>query len=273
MPLRTVVTVAALLLVASASAAKPKAKPAPSKPAPAKAEPAKAEPAPAKPEPAKAEPTPAEVLQKVDAVMAPAEFEAKLTFVTHKARGDAVTFSMSFLKKADKFHSRFLAPADDAGSEVLRVGNDYWDYLPNLKRALKISAKQEFHGGDFANSDMLTLDMARDYTPALIDSGSPEQWLLELKAKNDEVTYAQVKIRVRKSDGQPLEMEYYSSSGKLVRRMELSEQKSYGTLVRPSKMVMRNMLEPKRYSEVIYESLTLRKGLDDALFDQGSLGR
>ncbi|MGC4116426.1 MAG: outer membrane lipoprotein-sorting protein [Myxococcales bacterium] len=256
-----------------AGKAKPKGKPATAKVAPARSPPAAPEPAPAPvAPPAPVEPSAAEILLKVDQVLAPAEFEAKLTFVTHKPKGDS-TFAMSYLKKGDKFRTRFLAPPDDAGSEVLRIVDDFWNYLPNLKRALKISSKQEFHGGDFANSDVLGVEMARDYDPSFGEGAPADQWVLELKAKNDTVTYARIRVFVRKQDAQPVLMEYFSGSGKQVRRMELAELKTYGTFVRPSRYVMRNLLEPKRYSELVFDSFSLKSGLDDALFDQTTLGR
>jgi outer membrane lipoprotein-sorting protein len=218
-------------------------------------------------------PTAAEVLARVDAILAPPEHEAKITFVTHKAKGETRSFSMHLLEKGDKMRVRFLAPPDDAGAEVLRLGNDFWNYLPNLKRALKISARQEFHGGDFANSDVLRADMSKEYDAAFAPGAPEGQWLLDLKARSDASTYARIKLWVRKQDNQPLEMKYFSASGLQVRTLTLSEQKKYGTLVRPSHYVMRNMLEPKRYSEMTYNSFTLRKGLDDALFGQAALGR
>lgn len=220
-----------------------------------------------------AEPSASEVLTKVDAILNPPEFEAKLTFVSHKAQGDVHSYSLRLLKKdSDKFRIWFLAPPDDLGQEVLRISDDMWSYMPNIKRALKISTKQDFQGGDFANSDVLRVELMRDYTPSLAES-TPEHWVLELKAKNDEVTYARVRLWVRKQDGQPTQFEYYTGSGKLIRKMDLLNLKSYGKLMRPTKWVMHNMLEPKRMSEMIYDTFNLRKDLDGALFEQSALGR
>ena len=268
MRLRLLLLSLVVVLAAPPVVAKPKPK--------SKTPPAKVAPTPSPPpaKPVEPEPTPVELVGWVDGILSPPEFEAKLSFTTHKANGDTNTFSMSYLKKdSDKFRVRFLTPPDDAGAEVLRIKNDFWNYLPNLKRALKISAKQEFHGGDFANSDVLQIDLAQDYDPAFAADTAPDQWTLELKAKNDEVTYARVILRVRRKDHQPLAMDYYSGSGKLVRKLELSDLKAYGSVVRPTRYIMHNMLEPKRFSEMVYETFTLRKDIDGALFDQTALGR
>jgi len=256
-----------LLLAGSAALAKnktPKAK------APAAAAPA---PAPAAAAPAAAEPSAADLLTKVDSILSPPEFEGKLTFVSHKSQGDVHSYSLRLLKKdSDKFRIWFLSPPDDVGQEVLRIGNDMWSYMPNLKRALKVSTKQDFQGGDFANSDVLRVELMKDYTPVIKES-TADNWVLELTAKNDEVTYARVLLTIRKKDGQPTQFEYFTGSGKLVRKMDLLDLKTYGKLVRPTKWVMHNMLEPKRKSEMTYDTFNMRKDLDGAVFEQSALGR
>lgn len=220
-----------------------------------------------------AEPTAGEILTQVDAILSPPEFEAKLTFVSHKAKGEAHTYSMRLIKKdSDKFRAYFLSPPDDVGQEVLRLGDDMWAYMPNVKRALKISTKQDFQGGDFANSDVLRVQLMQDYTPVVKETKA-DVWVLELTAKSDKVTYARIVMSVRKKDYQPQQFEYFTGSGKLVRKMELSELKSFGKTIRPTKWVMHNMLEPKRMSEMTYDTFALRKDLDAALFEQSALGR
>ena len=260
----------ALVLFLLASEAFAKGKPPKPQPKPA---PTAETPAAAAPTPAAAEPTAVSVLTQVDSILSPPEFEAKITFVSHKSQGEVHTYSMRLLKKdSDKFRIWFLSPPDDVGQEVLRVSNDMWSYLPNLKRALKVSTKQDFQGGDFANSDVLRVALMRDYTPVIKES-TDGKWLLELTAKNDEVTYARVLLTVRKKDGQPTQFEYFTNAGKLVRKMELEDLKTYGKLTRPTKWVMHNMLEPKRMSEMIYDTFNLRKDLDAAVFEQSALGR
>ncbi len=228
---------------------------------------------PASPPPAAAaEPTAVELLTQVDATISPHEFEAKITFVSHKAKGEVHTYSMRLIKQDCNFRLWFLSPPDDVGQEVLRRGDDMWAYMPNLKRALKVSTKQDFQGGDFANSDVLRVELTRDYTPSIKDS-TADAWRLELIAKNDEVTYARVLLTVRKKDRQATMFEYFTGSGKLVRKMELTDLKRYDKLTRPSKWVMHNMLEPKRMSEMIYDSFAVRKGIDTAQLEQSALGR
>ena len=221
-----------------------------------------------------ADPTAEAILRRADAILAPREFEATITFTSRKANGTAKTFAIHMWKKdADKTRFRFLSPADDRDMEVLRVGDDMWNYLPNLKRSLRISPKQEFHGGDFSNSDMLRVDLVEDYTPTVLPSASPDEWLLELTAKNDQVAYHRVRYFIAKRDFMPRRQEFYAQSGKLVRRLEMSAPKVFGRLVRPSRYVMKNMLVAGRETEMVWDTFAVKPLGDDGLFAQASLGR
>jgi outer membrane lipoprotein-sorting protein len=226
--------------------------------------------------PASAEPSPSavDILRRADAILAPRSFEGECTYVAHRSKGSPRSFSMKLWKKdADKLRVRFLAPADDRDAEVLRLDDDMWNYLPNLKRAIRISPKQEFHGGDFSNSDILRVNLAEDYVPVLLASKAPDEWLLELTAKNDEVAYHRIRYAIRKKDFMPLRQEFFTASGKLVRKLELSAPKAFGKHIRPSFYVMKNMLVPARRTEMEWTRFTVKDFDDDSLFQQSSLGR
>ena len=89
----------------------------------------------------------------------------------------------------------------------------------DLGRAIRISPKQEFHGGDFNNTDILRVNLSVDYTVTMLPSTSPGEYLLELRARNDSIAYDVIKYWVRTSDFMPLRQEFYTRSGKLMRRV------------------------------------------------------
>ena len=222
---------------------------------------------------AAAAPSAEKILARADAILAPQAFESDVTMTTVRSNGEERTFSMRIWKSGDDLHRiRFTAPADDKGTEVLRNAGDMWNYLPNLKRALRISAKQEFHGGDFSNADLLRPNLARDYTPKLVAT-TDDEYELELVAKNDEVAYGVIRYWLRKKDCMPLRQEFYASSGKLLRKLELLEPKTFGKVLRPSKLVMWNALVPSRRSELVVKAFDVKAELDSGLFNLASLGR
>jgi outer membrane lipoprotein-sorting protein len=220
-----------------------------------------------------ASPSADEILARADAILAPDRFESDATMTTVRANGDQRAFTMHVFKSGDDMHRiRFLTPADDKGSEVLRNGDEMWNYLPNLKRALKISGKQEFHGGDFSNADVLRSNLAKDYTPTLTKT-TADEYELSLKAKNDQVAYDSIKYWLSKKDNMPLRQEFYTSSGKLVRKLEFQDVKTFGKLTRPSKLMMYNMLNQARHSEMVITDFQVKPQLNDGLFKLASLGR
>jgi outer membrane lipoprotein-sorting protein len=220
-----------------------------------------------------AAPNAADLLARVDAILSPDRFEAEVTMVTIRPDSEERRFSMKIWKSGEDLHRiRFLTPADDKGTEVLRVGDEMWNYLPNLKRSLRISAKQEFHGGDFSNADVLRSSLAHDYQPRWVESSADEHHL-ELTAKNDQVAYQTLQLWVRKSDAMPLREELFTSSGKKVRTMEYLEPKTYGKVTRPSRLVMHNALNASRRSELIIDTMVVRPTLNEGLFKVAALGR
>lgn len=214
------------------------------------------------------------ILKRADAILAPAEYEADAQLITRRPDGEKREFDVHLWKKGTtRFRVKFKAPAEDRGSEVLRDGDNMWSYLPNLKRSLKISPKQEFHGGDFNNTDILRVNLAEDYVPTLAAASDPAEYLLELRAKDDTVSYDLVKYWIRKKDFMPLRQEFYTKSGKLIRKLDLQEPRAFSGHVRPSRLVMVNTLMPGRQTEMVYQRFDLKGSLDEGVFQLAVLGR
>jgi outer membrane lipoprotein-sorting protein len=223
---------------------------------------------------ARAQPSAQELLHRACAILAPPAYEADARMSLLRDGAPTRSFAMHLWKQGpDKLRVRFTEPLDERGTEVLRDGDAMWQYLPNLKRALRISAKQEFHGGDFNNTDILRVDLEADYSVSLGDGAPPGTAVLELRGRDDRVTYDRVRFRVRVADGMPLVQEFYGRSGKLLRTLELCEPRAYGRLRRPSRLFMKNALVPSRQTELVFERFDLRQALDPSLFQQVALGR
>ncbi|MFZ9521535.1 MAG: outer membrane lipoprotein-sorting protein, partial [Silvanigrellaceae bacterium] len=103
-----------------------------------------------------AEPTADQLIEKYDAIMGPTNFESSAKMMARREDGTIRNYEMRFVKKGnEKFRIWFKGPAAVAGQEVLRVGDNSWVYLPNLKRATRIANRDSFQGGDFNNADVL----------------------------------------------------------------------------------------------------------------------
>jgi outer membrane lipoprotein-sorting protein len=221
------------------------------------------------------EPTPEELLKRYDEVMGPRTFEAESQMTSWREDGSSRTYELRMLK-ADDDKSRiwFKSPASVKGQEILRVGDNLWIYLPNVKRATRMANRESFQGGDFNNADVLRVNYSRDYTAKRVASDVPDTWALELKAKSQETAYDAIKLWLRKSDGLPVKGQYFGTSGQMLRSAEFSDfvefEKGY---VRPAKIVMRNELVKSRRSELVLKSLKRGVEAPAQRFTQSDLGR
>lgn len=221
-----------------------------------------------------AEPPPLkEVLEKYDALMAPPTFRAVGTMTAHRDDGSTRAYKMAFLKGADdKSRVSFSEPAAVRGQEMLRNGDNFWVYMPNLKRALRLASRDNFQGGDFNNADVLRANYAKDYDGTVKEDG--ELWLVQLKARHPDAAYDSIKLWVKKSPlGSPVRGEYFTSSGKLLRSAQFTDEKDFGNgLVRPAKTVMKNEIATERFSELTWESVDVKAAVSDAKFGLTDLG-
>jgi outer membrane lipoprotein-sorting protein len=220
------------------------------------------------------EPTPGEVLSHYDQTMSPKTFDALITMVAHRQDDTTRTYKFRALKSTDdKIRLWFFEPAAAKGQEMLRVGDNMWVYMPNLKRALRIASRDSFQGGDFNNADALRVNYVADYTPAFGDSGDAGAWLLELQAKTKDAAYEKIKLWIHKGDYMPMKAEYYAASGKMIRSMSYADVKDFHGLKRPSHLTMKNELAVKRFSEMNTLDMKLNVDVPAQKFVLDDLGR
>jgi outer membrane lipoprotein-sorting protein len=222
-----------------------------------------------------ADPTAEALLAKYDQVMGPGSFEAEASMTAWREDGTSRTYVMKVLRAdADRVRIWFLEPASVKGQEMLRVGDNLWLYLPNLKRATRMANRDNFQGGDFNNADVLRVKYALDYDGTLVPSGDADTWKVQLKAKHPDTAYDAIALWIRKKDFMPTRGEYFGTSGQLIRSAQFSEFKELDKgYVRPARVVMQNELVKARRSEMVFRTLRLKVDAPPQRFSQTDLGR
>jgi len=221
-----------------------------------------------------AEPTANDLVRRYDEVMSPVSSEALMSMVTHRQDGTTRTYKMRSLKAGnDKLRMWFLEPASAKGQEMLRVGDNLWVYMSNLKRALRLATRESFQGGDFSNGDLLRVNYRADYTAQLIPSGDDQLWALDLAAKSDEASYTRIKLWMSKTKKMPVRAEYYAASGKLLRSATFGDIKTFHGVEVPTRITMRNELATKRFSEMFILDRKTNVEVPEQTFVLDSLGR
>src|SRR5580704_9282873 len=119
---------------------------------------------------------------------------------------------------------QYVEPARDAGKRVLLDGRSLWFYDPASKTSIRISPQQRLIG-QAAIGDILTVNLAADYTPSIVGTETIDDatrqprkcWHLELKANNDLATYNRVEYWVEQGSFYPIKGKFYADSGRLLK--------------------------------------------------------
>ena len=135
------------------------------------------------------------------------------------------------------------APARDAGTATLRVGNNLWNYLPKISRTIRVPPALmmgAWMGSDLTNDDLVReSSYAHDYEITGVGpSEEPPGWQVNSEAKPGvpglwervEVVFAPPKLATDSTrTGQlPILVRYYDRKGRLSRTMQLDEIKKMG---------------------------------------------
>lgn len=214
-----------------------------------------------------------DILVKAGKQLFPEDFTSKVELVSKGADGAETTYRMMLYKLgAEKARADFLYPALEEGRRMLRVGDQIWMYVADLKRPVKMSPKQSLMGSDFNNGDLMRLSFEEDYTPS-IKSQDDKNYVLELKAKSRSVAYDTVEYTIEKGTFNSVKQAFYTGSGRLVKTLEYKEYKTYDGYTRPSVFVMTNALATEQTSVMKYLEFKAGETLPAPQFRPDALAR
>lgn len=217
--------------------------------------------------------TPEQIVKTAGATLFPENFSAKLEMTAYKPGSAPSTSQMMLYKRGNSLvRADYLAPAVQAGQRMLRKEGQIWMFMPDTKRAIKLSPKQSFGGSEFNNNDLVRLNLEEDYIPT-IASEDKDKWVLELKAKDRTVSYDMIKYTVEKKGMRSVKQEFYTLSGKLMKTLEFQEYKNFGGLERPSVFMMKSNLAEGVYTKMTYLEFSPGKTLPESEFRQEALNK
>ena len=200
-----------------------------------------------------------EIMVEVEKILSLTDIKSEQLMTVHRKDGTVRPYKLRVLTKGkDNSFAEILSPPREKGRQVLKLGDIVWSYLPSVKKSIRVSGRGSFMGGDFENNDVLRLDLVEDYTSEIVGN-IPDQYVLSLKGKDLSLSYAKIKIWVRKDDFQPLRQEYFTLTDKLIKSTFYEDIKDFSGLRRPAKLVMQSALYPKQ--KTILEIIKFKAGV------------
>jgi outer membrane lipoprotein-sorting protein len=135
------------------------------------------------------------------------------------------------------------APAREAGTATLRVGQNLWNWLPRIARTIRVPPSMmlgSWMGTDFTNDDLVKeSSLRKDFTPRIERrSDDPPGWWLTLEVKPGIVgRWARIEMLVS-DERLPVEERHFDRKGRLARTMRFDEVKVLGGRRLPAHMTL-----------------------------------
>jgi outer membrane lipoprotein-sorting protein len=212
-----------------------------------------------------------EILEEAERIRNPSIFKASFV-IKDKFKGKERVLKLNTYRKEDRFLVVFTYPVKEKGRVILRRGDNIWMYLPSVGKEMRVSQTQAMMATQFSHGDILRLDLLEDYTPEILGTETG-CYILELKAKRKETAYARIKYWIREADFMPIKEEFFSLSGKLLKRLVYEEPKKLAGRLRPTVLVMESMLKKELETYLLIERMETNINLPDRIFEKEYMKR
>ncbi|MDX9748214.1 MAG: outer membrane lipoprotein-sorting protein [Paludibacter sp.] len=218
------------------------------------------------------------VLEKVDQNMSAKTRISVSRMEISTARGSRTLEAKSYSEGDQNAFTEYLAPAREKGTKMLKTAQQLWIYSPSTDRVIQISGhmlRQSVMGSDLSYEDMMNDTPLLEQYAAVVDAAETindrKCWVVTLNALSPEVSYARQKMWVDQERNIPLQIEMYSKSGKLLKRIELSDVKRVQGRWFPMTMLYRDMLKNGGGTRMTFLELQLDAVLPAGIFTKSSL--
>ena len=182
-------------------------------------------------------------------------------------------------KDEDKSLLKVLKPKKEKGLATLRVDKNVWNYMPKVKRVVKIPSSMmssSWMGSHFTNNDLVKQSrMAEDYTFSITFEGMKDaKEIIEITClpnKEAAVVWGKVEVVVYADDYLPLRMIYYDEELLLSRTLEFTNIEMMDGKKIPTIMNMIPIDEPGESTTVKWEEIQFDVAIDDDFFSMRKL--
>jgi outer membrane lipoprotein-sorting protein len=200
---------------------------------------------------------------------------AELT-VTRPNRERTMTMK-SWTRGREKALIVIQAPVREAGTATLKVDDNLWNYLPRIKRTIRIPPSMmlaSWMGSDFTNDDLVReSSFTDDYTYELVGrSEEPPGWLVRFEAKPDTVgLWKSLELVVSEDGTIPLVARYYDRKDRLARTMTWDEVREFDGRRIPSHMTLIPEDEEGHKTEMRYHEIDFDVEVPESTFSLSNL--
>lgn len=220
------------------------------------------------------------IMKKVDANMTSKTQVAVSDMVIYGKRSNRTITSKGYTEGNDKSFSEYLAPEREKGTKMLKLEDRLWIYSPSTDRTIQLSGhmlRQSVMGSDLSYEDMMEdRKMLEMYNATVIgeDTMSGRKvWVIELKAKVDDVAYESRKVWIDQERYIPLREDLFAKSGQLLKKTVMSEVAKIGNRWYPKKINYKDMLKDGEGTDFVVKEVEFDVAIPEEIFNKASLKR
>ncbi|OFZ20537.1 MAG: hypothetical protein A2X94_10925 [Bdellovibrionales bacterium GWB1_55_8] len=214
-----------------------------------------------------AKPTAEEVVRAVDEVRNPADSFFMKVEVADAGNDSRNVFEVS-IRGNNRTLVKTLEPARDRGRNLLMLDEEMWAYVPNIRRAVRVSLGQKL-SGQAANGDISRMRWSGDYD-AVIEKEDAKVIVILLTARKKGLTYEKIRASIEPGTFHPIQAEFLSPSGKPLKLAKYAGFKPIAGRVRPTEIQIQDAVRENDRSVVKVLSMEPRQ-FPESLFNQNAL--
>ncbi|MBN1818172.1 MAG: outer membrane lipoprotein-sorting protein [Sedimentisphaerales bacterium] len=168
-------------------------------------------------------------------------------------------------------------PAREKGTATLKVDKNLWNYLPKIRRTIRIPPSMmlaSWMGSDFTNDDLVQeSSYSKDYTYELVGPNEdPNGWLVRFTAKPDIVgLWNRFELVVNKEGTIPILARYYDRKDRLSRTIAWDQIKIFSGRRIPSRMNLHPIDQPDNKTIMTYLEIDFDVEVSESTFSLSRL--
>jgi outer membrane lipoprotein-sorting protein len=226
-------------------------------------------------------PSPETLLQKIDENQSAGSRITAWEMTIQGRRGSRTVKAKSWIQGVDRAFTEYLDPPREAGTKMLKLGNQLWTYAPSTDRTIQIAGhmlRQSVMGSDMSYEDLMEDPRLQNLYDAKVigeDNVSNRPcWVMTLTAKpGADPAYHSRKLWVDKERFLVLKEERYATSGRLLKTTEVTKVGQMQQRWVAERAVFRDALKNDGGTEFVVGSVEFDPKIPDSVFSQASLRR
>ena len=207
--------------------------------------------------------------------------KTNLTTVKMEIESERVTRTLVIKVWGESYHKayvEYIAPSHVKGIKMLKLDNKLWIFYPLTKRTVQIAGnmlRESMMGSDFSYEDIMnTRPLLEQYKPDVkgkVILNGRKCWILTLEEFVPNVNYYSQKIWIDAERFVPLKVDLFAKSGRLLKRVSLSNvQKVQGRWL-PKTSVVKDMLKDGNGTKMTVQVIKLDTEIPASYFNKAIL--